>query len=165
MGGGASKKHTQPIDYIISVNYQSVDTISLQPDATLTDARKEIELDADDGIQGLPQNGAFQFVLSNGTPVAPRKESTRRVQDSLNDSCLVLRPTNLKETKLSEDKDDTKTKETAKSKGDDIRAAELTSSNDPTTVSTATASAGAAASTALAAIEFAEAAVATTSWW
>ena len=50
MGGGTSVPTT--IDYVVSVNGEAVDTITLPPIATLSDARTEIQLDATDGIQG-----------------------------------------------------------------------------------------------------------------
>ena len=148
MGGGTSKPTT--IDYVVSVNGEAVDTITLPPIATLAHARTEIQLDAIDGIQGLPTNGHFQFILSNGTPVAPRKEQDRRIQDALNDGSLVLRPTNQEEKMSQQDND---------GKADVVREATTTTdstdinSTDPNNIAS---NIGAAASTTLDGIDTAE---------
>ena len=142
MGGFPSLPTT--IDYVVSINGEAIDTITLPPVATLANARTEIQLDATDGIQRLPSNGHFQFILSNGTPVARRKEQDRSIQDALkkgclvvcstkrqdalNNGCLVLCSTKQEEKKSLEDNDE---------KVNFVHKAKTTDSNDPTCSSTA----------------------------
>ena len=107
-------------------------------------------MDAEE-IPELPAGGKFHFILSNGTPVVTRKESSRQISDSLNDGCLALRPT---ETEGEEEnKEEQKNESAAREVLGEV--AETTTA----TTTTAAATAGAAASTTLEAIDTTEAAI------
>ena len=148
MGAGASSSKKQ-VDFVVSINGNRVDTVSLPPQATLSDARKELEMDAEE-IPELPAGGKFHFILSNGTPVVTRKESSRQISDSLNDGCLALRPT---ETEGEEAEEKNTTEQQQQKKESAARPAAAT------TTTTAATTAGAAASTTLEAIDTTEAAI------
>ena len=92
MGGGVSKVASNN-PYVVKINNEPITTIRLKPDATLKDARNEIESDKNEDPEfytKIPSGGHFRFILSNGTHVAPRKESEWNILESLNGGCFDL---------------------------------------------------------------------------
>ena len=80
MGGGASKRVVPSFTVTIVFNHDLVTTIDVAETATLSEARKEVELEAQEFAE-LPQNGKFYF-LFKGSKCSLRKESTRTVREA-----------------------------------------------------------------------------------
>ena len=79
MGGGASKRVVPSFTVTIVFNHDLVTTIDVAETATLSEARKEVELEAKE-FEELPQNGKFYF-LFKGTNCSKRNESKRTVRE------------------------------------------------------------------------------------
>ena len=89
MGGGVSKRVVPTFTVSIVFNNDPVTRIDVAETATHSEARKEVELEAEE-FQELPQNGKFYF-LFKGSKCSMRKESTRTVRDAAGpDSLLII---------------------------------------------------------------------------
>ena len=80
MGCASSKTSSWVVTYGVGGGEcKSITQISLSANATLKEVRQEIDLDANDGVQGIPANFGFRF--PNGLEVPARKEKTLKITD------------------------------------------------------------------------------------
>ena len=89
MGGGVSKRVVPTFWVSVILNDNPVTQIEVAETATLSDARKEVELEAQE-FPEIPQEGAFYFICK-GCKCSKRKESARTVREAAGpDSLLTI---------------------------------------------------------------------------